>query len=242
MLVSERELDGPSGPAAVRDVIERAGPVAVHLRARLPTRRLFEIAIELAPRAVRTGGWLVVNGRPDVALAAGAHAVQLGRTALGVKETRRLVEACAGRLAIGASVHDAEGALRAVRDGADYLVLGTIYATPSHPGRAGRGPAAVTAAGEAVAAAARGRKTFPRERPTRSPGGGPSSGSAPPVLAIGGLRADRIGEVADAGAYGVVVGRAVWSAADPAEAARELRKRLHRRFDGDTDSGQRTGA
>ena len=240
MLVSERELDAPSGIAAVRDVIERAGPIAVHLRARLPTRRLFEIAVELAPRAVRTGGWLVVNGRPDVALAAGAHAVQLGRTALGVKETRRLVEACAGRLAIGASVHDAEGALRAVRDGADYLVLGTIYATPSHPGRAGSGPAAVTAI--AAVAAARGRKTFPRERLARSPGGGPSSGCAPPVLAIGGLRADRIGEVADAGAYGIVVGRAVWSAADPAATARELRKRLDRRFDGDTDSGQRTGA
>ena len=241
-------MEGPSGLAAVERVIERAAPIAVHLRARLPTRRLFEIAVELAPRAARTGGWLVVNGRPDVALAAGAHGVQLGRTALGVKETRRLVEACAGRLALGASVHDAEGAHQAVLNGADYLVLGTIYATPSHPGRAGGGPAAVAAAvgaaaeaaAEAAAAAARGSSTFPRERRTLSHEGGPGSGCAPPVLAIGGLRAERIDEVAGAGACGIVVSRAVWSAPDPARAARDLRKRLDR--NGDTDRGQRTGA
>lgn len=230
-------MDGPSGLAPVHQVMARAAPVAVHLRARLPTRQLFEIAVELAPRAVRTGGWLVVNGRPDVALAAGAHAVQLGRAALGVKETRRLVEACAGRLAIGASVHDAEGALRAVRDGADYLVLGTIYATPSHPGRTGGGPAAV---GAAVEAAARGWAAFPRERRTPSPEGGPSAERGTPVLAIGGLRAERIDEVVDAGAHGIVVSRAVWSAADPARAAHDLRKRLDR--NGDTNTGQRTGA
>ena len=222
MLVSEREVDGPSGLAAVERVMEHGAPIAVHLRARLTTRRLFEIAAELASSAARTGGWLVVNGRPDVALAAGARAVQLGRTALGVKETRRMVEACAGRLAIGASVHDAEGAFRAVRDGADYLVLGTIHATPSHPGRAGSGPAAVT---EAVAAAVRAAPT------------------AAPVLAIGGLRAERIDEVVDAGAHGIVVGRAVWSAPDPARAALDLRRRLDRRWDGrDTDTGERTGA
>ncbi|WP_425154241.1 thiamine phosphate synthase [Candidatus Palauibacter sp.] len=226
MLVSEREVDGPSGLAAVERVMEHGAPIAVHLRARLPTRRLFEIAAELASSAAWTGGWLVVNGRPDVALAAGARAVQLGRTALGVKETRRMVEACAGRLAIGASVHDAEGAFRAVRDGADYLVPGTIYATPSHPGRAGSGPAAVT---EAVAAAV-------RAAPTAAP-------TAAPVLAIGGLRAERIDEVVEAGAHGIVVGRAVWSAPDPARAALDLRRRLDRRWDGrDTDTGERTGA
>ncbi|WP_420633730.1 thiamine phosphate synthase [Candidatus Palauibacter sp.] len=206
-------MDGAAG------VLERAAPIAVHLRARLPTRSLFEIAARLAPVARATAGWLVVNGRPDVALAAGAQAVQLGRTALGVEETRRMVEACGGRLAIGASVHDAEGAFRAVRDGADYLVLGTIYATPSHPGIEGSGPAAVAA--------------------VRC---GPRSGSVPPVLAIGGVRADRVDEVVSAGAYGIVVGRAVWSAPDPGQAALDLRRRLDGDPDGDTHTGERTGA
>ena len=205
MLVSERELDGPSGLAAVRRVLERAAPVAVHLRARLATRRLFDAAAALAPSAARTGGWVIVNGRPDVAVAAGARAVQLGRAALGVRATRRMVEACGGSLVIGASVHDAEEAVRAVRDGADYLVLGTIHATPSHPGRAGSGPAAVTEAAAAVAAVA----------------AAPAAAEVP-ILAIGGLRADRIGDVTAAGAYGIVVGRAVWSAPDPAQAAAAL--------------------
>lgn len=207
VLVSERELDGPSGLAAVQRVLERAAPVAVHLRARLPTRRLFEVATALAPSAVRTGGWVIVNGRPDVAVAAGARAVQLGRAALGVRATRRMVAACGGSLAIGASVHDAKGAVQAVRDGADYLVLGTIYATPSHPGRAGSGPTAVAEAVEEVGSVA-------------------AAAAEAPILGIGGLRADRIREVAAAGAYGIVVGRAVWSAPDPPRAAADLAREL----------------
>ncbi|MXW65420.1 MAG: thiamine phosphate synthase [Gemmatimonadales bacterium] len=216
VLVSERELGGPHGPAeltAVERLLERAAPVAVHLRARIGTRRLFEIADRLAPIASRAGSWLVVNGRPDVALAAGARAVQLGRTALGVEETRRVIRACAGSLAIGASVHDAEGALRAAREGADYLVLGTIYATPSHPGVEGSGPAAVSAVRRRLAAH---RLAVHR----------PSARRPPPILAIGGVNADRVEEVTEAGAHGIVVGRAVWSAADPERAALDLRGRL----------------
>ncbi|MDE2663644.1 MAG: thiamine phosphate synthase [Gemmatimonadota bacterium] len=216
VLVSEGEL---GGLAAVERVLERAAPVAVHLRAPIEARRLFEIAARLAPIASRAGSWLVVNGRPDVALAAGARAVQLGRTALGVEETRRVIRACAGRLAVGASVHDAEGALRAAREGADYLVLGTIYATPSHPGVEGSGPAAVSAVRRRLAA----HRLAAHRPPARRP---------PPILAIGGMNADRVGEVTEAGAHGIVVGRAVWSAPDPAHAAHGLGRqlaRLHRR-------------
>lgn len=126
-----------------------------------------------------------------------------------------MVEACAGRLSIGASVHDAEGALQAARAGADYLVLGTIYATPSHPGLEGSGPAAVSAVRRRLTA----RRLVAHRPPTRRP---------PPILAIGGLRADRIEEVTEAGAYGIVVGRAVWTAPDPAQAALDLRRQLDR--------------
>lgn len=236
VLVSERELgaaaaEGPSGGPgglapvgrgleSVERVLEAAAPLAIHLRARIGARRLFEIADRLAPISSRAGSWLVVNGRPDLALAAGAGAVQLGRTALGVEETRRMVKACAGRLVIGASVHDAEGALRAAREGADYLVLGTIYSTPSHPGVEGSGPAAVSAVRRRLAAH---RLSAHRLSAHRL-----SARRPPPVLAIGGVDADRIEAVAEAGAHGIVVGRAVWSAPDPARAALDLRRRLDR--------------
>ena len=222
VLVSERELGdpngahgpyGPGGLTAVERVLERAAPVAVHLRARIGARRMFEIADRLALIASRAGSWLVVNGRPDVALAAGAGAVQLGRAALGVEETRRVIRACAGRLAIGASVHDAEGARRAAREGADFLVLGTIYATPSHPGVEGSGPAAVSAVRRRLAAHRLAVHRLSARRP-------------PPILAIGGVDADRVGEVTEAGAHGIVVGRAVWSAPDPERAALDLRRQL----------------
>ncbi len=203
MLVSERELERHDGLAQVERIVERAAPNAVHLRARLTARRRYEISERLAHVADRAQGWLVVNGRPDIALAAGARAVQLGRTALGVGETRALVEASGRRLFIGASVHDAETAAEAVRAGADYLVLGTIFTTASHPGLRGGGPEAI----------AHVRARLSAERST-------------PILAIGGVSVERLGEVISAGAHGVVVGRAVWAASDPPEAALELRREL----------------
>lgn len=187
-----------------RRLLEACGPAAaVHLR--LPDdsgRRLFELAAELSEAAARGGGWCVVNGRPDVALAAGAQAVQVGSRAIPLEETLRLV---AGRLAIGASVHAPEEAVEAARRGANYVLLGTIYATPSHPDRPGAGPALV--------------------RTTTAALGGAGLGGVP-VVAIGGIDAERAAAVRAAGAHGVAARRAVWGGPDPAAAARELVARL----------------
>ncbi len=202
MLVSEAEVEATGGMARVEALLERARPIAVHLRARLPTRSLLAAAIRLRESALAHGGWCVVNGRLDVALAACAHAVQLGRTALRVEEARAAIAASGGRLRIGASVHDREGARAAVDAGADYLVLGTIYATPSHPGLVGSGAPAIVE----VTTTAR----------------------ATPILAIGGLRVDRVAEALGAGASGVVVGRAVWGSDDPPRAAVELKEMIER--------------
>lgn len=172
-------------------------PVALHLRARIPAARLFEAAERLAAAAGR--GWCAVNGRPDIALAAGAHAVQLGHAALSVRDVRSLARGA--DLRIGASVHEPREAVEAARDGADFLVVGTMYPTPSHPGRAGRGPEGMARIAGAVAAA-----------------GHPEV----PLFGIGGVDAGRIEPLIDAGAYGVVVGRAVWEARDPEAAAARL--------------------
>lgn len=172
--------------------------LAIHLRAReLTGRSLYELALELSRQAEAHGGWCVVNGRPDVARAAGAQAVQLGRSAPPLRAVHPWL---GDRLRAGVSVHGAGEALRAAADGANYLVLGTIYPTPSHPGQAGGGP-------PAVARVTRALRRAPR---------------AAPVVAIGGIRADRVAEVRHAGAAGVAVLRAVWDAQDPAAAAREI--------------------
>lgn len=95
---------------------------------------------------------------------------------------------------IGSSVHSVEEAKAAAGEGADYLMAGSIYATGSHPGR----PAAGLRLIDAIAPLGL------------------------PVIAIGGVTAERVPELRDAGAWGVAAVSALWGAADPAAAALEL--------------------
>lgn len=112
--------------------------LALHLRCRTMTAaELFDIASSLVSDADRHGGWCVVNGRLDVALAAGCQAVQLGRGALRVSDA---VGLAGGRCLVGASVHDAPEADGAARSGANYVVSGTVYPSASHPGAGAAGP------------------------------------------------------------------------------------------------------
>lgn len=190
-------LARPDFPARAAELLAAGGDaMALHLRPReTPAGACFEVALRLARAADRSGGWLAVNGRVDLALAAGAQAVQLGRGALPTGAVRRLV---AEGTAIGVSVHGPVEAREAAQDGADYLLLGTIFPTPSHPGRPGTGPGTIEACAEVLL----------------------------PVIAIGGIEAARVPLVVRAGAHGVAVIRAVWAAEDPGQAAAGLLARL----------------
>lgn len=164
--------------------------VAVHLRApRMNTRSLFILAEVLAEAQRTTGAWLVVNDRVDVALAAGARGVQLPTRGLSVADARALA---AGRLTLGASVHSVDDARAAATAGADWLLAGHVYATPSHAGATPRGEGFVR---EVAALAA----TLP----------------APvPVVGIGGIRPDHVAGLRAAGASGIAVIRGLWEADD----------------------------
>jgi len=172
--------------------IAATGPaVALHARdhaaggaalARAATRLL---ALGRPPEAA-----VFVNGRPDIAAAVHAHGVQLAPGDLTPADARRVFPVGW----IGRSVHAPDEAARAVEEGADYLMVGNIYETASHPGRPAAGLGLVRAA------AALGR----------------------PVIAIGGIDAARAGEVRAAGAYGVAAISALWRAPDPAAAALAL--------------------
>jgi thiamine-phosphate pyrophosphorylase len=131
-----------------------------------------------------------VNARPDLAAAVGAHGVQLAAGDLTPADARRLLPSGW----IGRSVHSEAEAEAAVTEGADYLLVGNVYATASHPGSPPSGLGLVRAA------AALGR----------------------PVIAIGGVDAARAIEVRDAGAWGVAAIAALWHSPDPAAAALAL--------------------
>lgn len=169
---------------------DRAGAeLALHLRLREATaRRLHGLARRLSERAAAAGGWCVVNGRVDVALAAGAQGVQLGSGSLPADEARRVL---GPGTAVGVSAHAPPEARDAGRAGANLVLLGTIFPTPSHPDRPGAGLARVAACRDA----------------------------GPPVIAIGGMTPARAAVALGAGAHGVAAVRGVWEADDPAAAA-----------------------
>jgi thiamine-phosphate pyrophosphorylase len=172
--------------------IAAAGPaVALHARDRSATGAALTRAAErLLALARPPEAAVFVNGRPDVATAVQAHGLQLGGGDLSARDARRIFR----RGWIGRSVHAMDEAALAVDEGADFLLVGNIYQTASHPGRPAAGLELVRAA------AALGR----------------------PVIAIGGIDADRVLEVRAAGAYGVAAISALWRAADPAAAALAL--------------------
>ena len=76
---------------------------------------------------------ILVNDRLDVACAVKAAGVHLGEHSLPVKEAKRFAsDSGAGKhFLVGASVHSREAALQAEEDGADYVIFGPVYATPS---------------------------------------------------------------------------------------------------------------
>lgn len=94
----------------------------------LPDKALYLALKALVPEARRFGVRLLVNGRPDLAAAAGADGVHLPSHGLPVEAVRREFPA---PFLIVRSCHSREEAYRASQEGADALTLGPVYATPS---------------------------------------------------------------------------------------------------------------
>ena len=175
----------------------------------MPGGRLLELAHKL--RDVTAGRALfIVNERVDVALASEADGVQLGEDAMPVEAARRL----APQILVGRSVHDSQGAVEAERAGADFLVVGTIYKSPSHEGGAEAGPELI--------------------RDIKSVSG-------LPTLGIGGVTVENAGKVISGGAVGVAVISAVLGAERPEKAAKELMTAMEKAAGESTERARTSG-
>jgi thiamine-phosphate diphosphorylase len=139
---------------------------------------------------------IVVNDRVDVALTTRAAGVQLRRDSLPITAARELLGET--RL-LGYSAHERLEAAAAEVAGADFIVAGTIFESASHPDAAPRGLEFLSGVAQAVSV---------------------------PVLAIGGVTGEHVRQCRSAGAFGVAVIRAVWSADDPPQAANLLLSEL----------------
>lgn len=182
-------------PAQVEDVVRAAcagGAGVVQLRRKgddgLETLRLAERCRRITADA---GVLLVVNDRLDVAMAADADGVHLGQDDLPLAVPRRLWP---GRIA-GRSTHSLEQALAAEGEGADYLGVGPVHATPTKPGRPAVGVELVSQVAAIVQM---------------------------PWFAIGGIDTGNVAAVLQAGARRVAVVRAVCDASDVEGATRAL--------------------
>lgn len=178
--------------AVARGLAEGGGSdLAMHARGRALTGLEH---YDLSFRLSALPSFLFVNDRLDVALALPAAGVQLGHGSLPVSAARALDP----RWWIGKSVRDLPEAEAASAEGADYLVVGPVYASATHPDRP---PLGLERLSEIAAVGL-------------------------PVIAIGGITPGRAREVKRAGAYGAAAIRALWDAADPVEAAREMLEEL----------------
>ena len=140
---------------------------------------------------------LLVNERADVARAGGADGVQLGEAAMPTGLVRPIMGNAA---LIGRSVHSLAGAAAAAEAGADFLLVGTMFATRSHPGAEPSGPGLL----ERIAAAGVNR----------------------PLLGIGGVTPDNVGQLIAAGACGAAAITGILASDDPEASARRLKSAM----------------
>ncbi len=154
-----------------------------------PSGRLLPVAERLRARCAAAGVTFIVNDRVDLALAVQADGVHLGQDDLPARVARPLLRP---GMILGVSTHGVEQARAAQADGADYIAVGSMFATPTKADFQLVGPDLL-------------RKLRGEIRV--------------PLVGIGGITHDNVQEVVRAGADGVAVISAVCAAGDPRAAS-----------------------
>jgi len=179
--IREKNLSGRALAALTRDALRRVSQRSL-------------------PEDVQTR--VLVNDRLDVAIAERAHGVHLGENSLPVSEAKRLARAfqsariLSGDFLVGVSCHSLEGAKSASADGADYILYGPVFATPS---KAAYGaPQGLERLAEVCTAV------------------------TIPVLAIGGISVENYASCLAAGASGIAAIRLFQDARNPAAIVRAI--------------------
>jgi len=181
--------------AMVASALLRGGSTCLQYRAKKTSaREQWRVAVVLRRLCLEAGALFIVNDRVDLALACGADGVHLGQDDLPLAAARSLARD-AGRpdLIVGISTHSLAQAQAAAGEGADYIGFGPVYATRTKENNVA--PVGPDSLGEALRVV------------------------AVPVVAIGGIKLDRLGELARQGARQCAIVTALTSQADVAAAA-----------------------
>jgi len=176
------------------------GVKGIQLREKdLVGRELFFLAEAARKLTQRYHALLLINDRIDIALAVDADGVHLSTASIPIESARALL----GRQQLlGASTHSLEEAQEAERNGADFVVFGPVYFTPSKASYGSpQGLAALKKVVEKLSL---------------------------PIYAIGGIKLENIADTRRTGVRGVALISAVMSAADPENATKEILKLFNR--------------
>lgn len=194
-VVTDAGLSGGRSDAEVARLAYEGGADVVQLRMKdADGKVMLEQANAIREVANEMCKLFIVNDRVDIAMASGADGVHLGQTDIPVEVARRLMGDDAF---IGVSVDNAEQAVRAVENGADYIGVGSIFRTSTKPDACqALGLGAIFEVRQAVDV---------------------------PVVAIGGINRGNIQDVIRAGADAAAVVSAVVAQEDIRAAAHELR-------------------
>lgn len=153
-------------------MVELKGRLAVHLRAPAITGRIFFALAEALAKLQRETGAWLIVN-DRVDVAAAVGAWGVQLTSKSLSVSDALK--VAPRIPVGASVHTSGEAIAAYDSGATWCVAGNVFPTESHPGIPGKHASFISGIAGAVPM---------------------------PVIAIGGVQPEHVGELLDAGAYG----------------------------------------
>ena len=197
-VVTDRSLSrGRSTVDVVREAVA-GGATCVQLREkRASTREFLEEARAVQAVLREQNVPLLINDRVDIALAAGAAGVHLGQQDMPIAEARKWGPPS---WIIGISAESIEDAIRAEKEGADYIGVSPVFSTP-------------TKTDTAVPLGLEGLRAI-------------RAAVRIPLVAIGGIQLRNAREVIRAGADGLAVVSAIVSADSPREAAAALRREI----------------
>lgn len=192
-IILDRSVAGGRDLDAILAAVLAGGAEMIQLREKTwSSGTLFPVAQRLRARCRAAGVPFIVNDRVDLALAVDADGVHLGQDDLPPGAARPLLKP---GMILGLSTHSVEQAKAAQAAGADYIAVGSMFPTATKPEFQLVGPALARQVRRVVHV---------------------------PLIGIGGITPDNVGDVIAAGVDGVAVISAVCGSSDPAAAARRF--------------------
>ncbi len=199
-VIIDPEVTGGRDPFTVAQAALRGGASILQLRDKLRDKgESLPLALALQKLCQESGAQLIMNDHADLAAVVGSAGLHVGQTDMPVHQARQVL--AAGQV-VGRSNHEIEELIESQEMEADHLAFGPIYQTGTKG--VGRPP--------------QGIESLLRAREV----------SKTPLVAIGGITADNVGPVVEAGAAAVCVASAVGLAQEPEAAASRLVKAIEK--------------